>query len=103
MFPQRAPLEGHVADAEIGRTNQSRACKASGTAKGRVIKALNIVDDATHEAVAISGYGVARVLGRLELNRGLQQVIRTDNGKEFYGKAMVAWAYARRVQLRLIR
>ncbi|MCA7023501.1 IS3 family transposase [Stenotrophomonas acidaminiphila] len=36
------------------------------TAEGRVIKALTIVDDATHEAVAIdveraiSGYGVAR-------------------------------------------
>ncbi len=41
------------------------------TAEGRVIKALTIVDDATHEAVAIeveraiSGYGVARVLDRL--------------------------------------
>ncbi len=55
------------------------------TAEGRVIKALTIVDDATHEAVAIeveraiSGYGVARVLDRLALTRGLPQVIRTDN------------------------
>jgi hypothetical protein len=68
-----------------------------------VIKALNIVDDATHEAVAISGYGVARVLGRLALNRGLRQVIRTHNGNELYSKAMVACAYERRVQLRLIQ
>lgn len=79
------------------------------TAEGRVIKALTIVDDATHEAVsieverAISGYGVARVLARLALTRGLPQVIRTDNGKEFCGKAMVAWAYERGVQLRLIQ
>ena len=51
------------------------------TAEGRVIKALTIVDDATHEAVAIE----------------------TDNGKEFCGKAMVAWAHARGVQLRLIQ
>ena len=55
------------------------------TAEGRVLKALTIVDDATHEAVAIeveraiSGHGVARVLDRLALTRGLPQVIRTDN------------------------
>jgi hypothetical protein len=29
-------------------------------------------------------------------------VIRSDNGKEFCGKAMVTWAHARGVQLRLI-
>ncbi|UXA50437.1 IS3 family transposase [Xanthomonas prunicola] len=79
------------------------------SAEGRVIKCLVIVDDATHEAVAIeveraiSGHGVARVLDRLAHSRGLPQVIRTDNGKEFCGKAMVAWAHARGVQLRLIQ
>ncbi|WP_156880485.1 IS3 family transposase [Thermomonas fusca] len=79
------------------------------TAEGRVIKCLTIVDDATHEAVAIeveraiSGIGVTRVLDRLALSRGLPQVIRTDNGKEFCGKAMVTWAYNHGVQLRLIQ
>lgn len=79
------------------------------TAEGRVLKALTIVDDATHEAVAIeveraiSGHGVARVLDRLALTRGLPQVIRTDNGKEFCGKTMVTWAHQRGVQLRLIQ
>ncbi|WP_139052539.1 IS3 family transposase [Xanthomonas cannabis] len=79
------------------------------TAEGRVIKCLVIVDDATHEAVAIdveraiSGHGVTRVLDRLAHSRGLPKVIRTDNGKEFCGKAMVAWAHARGVQLRLIQ
>ncbi len=79
------------------------------TAEGRVLKCLTIVDDATHEAVAIeveraiSGLGVTRVLDRLALTRGLPQVIRTDNGKEFCGKAMVTWAYERGVQLRLIQ
>ena len=78
------------------------------TADGRVIKCLVIVDDATHEPVAIdveraiSGQGVCRVLDRLALSRGLPKVIRTDNGKEFCGKAMVAWAHDRGVQLRLI-
>jgi len=79
------------------------------TAEGRVIKCLVIVDDATHEAAAIeveraiSGHGVSRVLDRLALSRGLPQVIRTDNGKEFCGRAMVAWAYQRGVALRLIQ
>lgn len=79
------------------------------TADGRAIKTLTIVDDATHECVAIeveraiSGHGVARVLDRLANTRGLPRIIRTDNGKEFCGKAMVAWAHERGVQLRLIQ
>jgi transposase InsO family protein len=78
------------------------------TAEGRVIKCLTIIDDATHEVVAIeveraiSGLGVARVLERLALTRGLPKVIRTDNGKEFCGKAMVVWAHERGLHLRLI-
>ena len=78
------------------------------TAEGRVIKCLTIVDDATHEAVAIeieraiSGIGVTRVMDRLAITRGLPKVIRSDNGKEFCGKAMVSWAHDRGVQLRLI-
>lgn len=72
------------------------------------MKCLVIVDDATHEPVAIdveraiSGHGVSRVLDRLALTRGLPKVLRTDHGKEFCGKAMVAWAHERGVQLRLI-
>ena len=78
------------------------------TADARVIKCLTIVDDATHESLAIEveraicGAGVTRVLERLALTRGLPRVIRTDNGKEFCGKAMVTWAHERGVQLRLI-
>ena len=78
------------------------------TAEGRVIKCLTVVDDATHEAVvieverAISGLGVTRVMDRLSLSRGLPKVIRSDNGKEFCGKAMLTWAHERGVQLRLI-
>ena len=33
----------------------------------------------------------------------MPQGIRTDNGKEFCGKAMVVWAHQRGVQLRLIQ
>lgn len=79
------------------------------TAEGRVLKCLTIVDDATHEAVAIAvdrginGQGVTGILNRLALTRGLPQAIRTDNGKEFCGKAMQTWAYEQGVQLFLIQ
>ena len=78
------------------------------TGEGRSLKCLAIVDDATHESVvieverAISGNGVARVLDRLALSRGLPSVIRSDNGKEFCGRAMLDWAHRRGVALRLI-
>ena len=78
------------------------------TADARVLKCLTIVDDATHEAVAIevaraiSGMDVTRVLDRLALSRGLPKLSRSDNGKEFCGKAMVSWALARGLKLCLI-
>ena len=78
------------------------------TADGRVLKCLTIVDDATTEAVAIvparalGGLPVTRVLDRLALSRGLPRVLRTDNALEFCGRAMLTWAYERRVTLRLI-
>lgn len=78
------------------------------TAEGRVIKCLTVVDDATHEAVAvvperaIGGHALTRILDRVAGKRGLPQAIRTDNGKEFCGKAMLTWAHACGVRLFLI-
>ncbi len=78
------------------------------TAEGRVIKNLTVVDDATHEAVAIvperaiGGQSLTRILDRVALHRGLPQAIRTDNGKEFCGHAMLTWAHMRGVKLFLI-
>lgn len=78
------------------------------TAEGRVLKCLAIVDDATAEAVAIvparaiGGLAVTRALDRLAATRGLPRVLRTDNGLEFCGRAMLTWAHERRVTLRLI-
>jgi transposase InsO family protein len=78
------------------------------TAEGRVLKCLTIVDDATTEAVAVV---LARALGGLPgtrgfddlaRTRGLPQVLRTHNGMEFCGSAMLTWAHARGVTLRLI-
>ncbi len=78
------------------------------TAEGRVLKCLTIVDDATTEAVAVvparalGGLPVTRVLDALAATRGLPRMLRTDNGLEFCGRAMLTWAHARGVTLRLI-
>ena len=78
------------------------------TAEGRVIKSLTIVDDATHEAVAIvseraiGGQSLTRILDRIAKLRGYPRAIRTDNGKEFCGRAMLTWAHERGIKLFLI-
>jgi len=78
------------------------------TAEGRVLKCLTIVDDATTEAVAIvparalGGGPLTRVLDQLAVSRGLPQVLRTDNGPEFCGRALLTWAHERGLTLRLI-
>ena len=77
-------------------------------ASGRVIKSLVIVDDATHESVAIvvehsmGGNQLTRVLDEVCSKRGKPAVIRTDNGPEFVGKVMLNWAYRSGVALKLI-
>ena len=43
-----------------------------------------------------------RILDELAVTRGLPKVIRTDNGKEFCGRAMLTWAHQHHVVLRLI-
>jgi transposase InsO family protein len=78
-------------------------------ADGRAFRTLNIVDDFTRECVAIEvdrslpGLRVTRVLDRLAAAVGLPEVIVVDNGPEFTGRTLDAWAYARRVTLRFIR
>jgi putative transposase len=78
------------------------------TAEGRVIKCLTIVDDATHESVAIAperaigGLALIRILEELRNDRGLPHVIRTDNGAEFCSRAMLSWAHEQGITLRLI-
>jgi putative transposase len=78
-------------------------------ADGRNFRTLNIVDDFTRECVAIEvdrslpGLRVTRVLDRLHAAIGLPQTIVVDNGPEFVGRTLDAWAYARGVTLRFIR
>ena len=78
-------------------------------ADGRNFRTLNIVDDFTRECVAIEvdrslpGLRVTRVLDRLRSMIGLPQTIVMDNGPEFAGRTLDAWAYANGVMLRFIR
>lgn len=77
-------------------------------ATGRTIKSLVIVDDATHECVAIvaehsiGGTHLTRILDEVCAKRGKPAIIRTDNGPEFVGKAMLNWSFRMGVQLKLI-
>ena len=77
-------------------------------AGGRKIRLLNIVDAYSRECLRIEadtslpGARVARVLEELRTIRGLPERIMTDNGPEFTGRAMDAWAYAREVKLHFI-
>lgn len=76
---------------------------------GRRFRTFNIVDDMTRECLAIevdtsiSGVRVARTLQRIIDQRGMPEVIVSDNGPEFAGRAMDAWAYQAGVKLHFIR
>jgi putative transposase len=76
---------------------------------GRRFRALAIVDDYSRECPVIevdTSLGGARVVGvleRLAETRGLPNIITTDNGPEFAGRALDEWAYRRGVQLNFIR
>jgi transposase InsO family protein len=73
-----------------------------------MLKCLVIVDDATHESIAIiaehciGGEHLTRILDGICSQRGRPGVIRTDNGPEFCGKSMLTWAHRNGVALRLI-
>jgi len=77
-------------------------------ASGRALKCLVVVDDATHESVAIvpehsiGGDYLARLFDGICAERGKPAVIRSDNGKEFTGRAMLSWAHRNGVSLKLI-
>lgn len=78
-------------------------------ADGRSFRTLNVVDDFTRESLAIEadtslpGLRVARVLDRIADERGLPKAIVIDNGPEFSGRALDAWAYERKVTLSFIQ
>lgn len=78
-------------------------------ASGRKFRVLTVKDLFTHEAVAlyvdrsIPGARVAEVLSGVIAKRGKPRAIICDNGTEFTGKAMDAWAYGNGVELQFIQ
>ncbi|WP_155518461.1 IS3 family transposase, partial [Ralstonia solanacearum] len=82
---------------------------SDGLAYGRRFRCLNVVDDYTRECLVIEvdtslpGLRVKQVLERLKEMRGLPASITVDNGPEFAGKVLDAWAYEAGVTLSFIR
>lgn len=77
-------------------------------ADGRRFRVLTMVDAYSREAPAIAadssltGAKVVEILERLAETRGLPKAITIDNGPEFAGSALDAWAYRRGIVLDFI-
>lgn len=65
---------------------------------GRRFRTFNVVDDFNREALhieidtSITSDRLIRVFEQIKTQRGLPQVLRTDNGPEFLGEAFTSWA-----------
>jgi putative transposase len=72
------------------------------------VRLLAVVDDFTRACLAIEvdtsigGRRVVEVLQRLVETRGTPAVLITDNGPEFAGRTLDAWAYAQGIRLHFI-
>jgi len=77
-------------------------------ADGRRIRVLTLVDNYSRECLALEvgtslpGARVVRVLEQVSRIRGKPKTIVVDNGPEFAGKALDAWAYGKGVGLHFI-
>jgi len=77
-------------------------------ADGRRFRVLTMVDEYSRESPAmvadtsLPGTRVVEVLERLAETHGLPRTLRIDNGPEFAGSALDAWAYRRGIQLHFI-
>ena len=76
---------------------------------GRWFRILTVVDQYTRECLCVyadrsqTGEKVVDQMKRLVKLRGVPESITTDNGSEFAGQAMDAWAHQARVKLDFIR
>jgi putative transposase len=75
---------------------------------GRRFRVLSVVDEYTRECVAMEvdtslpGARVVQLLERLRETRGIPHALRMDNGPEFSGRAVDAWACEHDVKLLFI-
>ncbi len=93
-----------------GRTERwSMDFVSDALASGRPFRCFTLVDDFTHECLAIEAgqslpaLRVIQVLDRVGALHGLPRSIVCDNGPEFAGRALDVWAHDRGVALQFIR
>lgn len=76
---------------------------------GRTFRCLTVLDEfsreclAIHDSHSIPAVRVIEVLERLREERGLPEIIITDNGSEFTSRAFDAWTYARGIKIEYIQ
>jgi putative transposase len=105
--PERERLRLIVPEQRNQRWSMDFANDALWT--GRRFRCLCLVDNTTRESPAlladfsIGGERVVRVLDELAARRGLPEEMVMDNGPEFTGRALFAWATRTGVRLRFIQ
>jgi putative transposase len=108
---KRVAQQRRVLFAPATRVNERWSMDFMGDslADGRTFRTFNVVDDFSREAPVIAvdqslpGERVVRELEAVVAVRGVPETIVMDNGPEFAGKALDAWAYRRGVKLHFIR
>ena len=76
---------------------------------GKRFRTFNVIDDFNRELLhveidtSLTAKRLIRVFERLRLDRGLPDVLRTDNGPEFLSGEFVAWAEAAGMKLQYIQ
>lgn len=104
---RRRPIVVEVAGAPNQRWSMDFV--ASRLEDGKLFRILTILDQYTRECLAIlakthlSGGDVAATLDGVIAERGRPVSITVDNGSEFAGRVMDAWAHRHGVQLAFIR
>jgi putative transposase len=129
MSPERAYRLWRVAGLQLPRrrprrraaTSRPRPLPASGPnqvwaydfvhdacANGQKLKCLTVIDEFTHECLAIDVASSIRsprvidVLARLTSTHGAPMFLRSDNGREFVSKAILEWLAEAKIDVALI-
>jgi putative transposase len=110
---KRAKRAAHVRVPLTGATRQNQRWSmdfvSDRLADGRWFRILTVVDQYSRECLCAyadrsqTGEKVVEQMKRLVAGRGTPESITTDNGSEFAGRAMEAWAYQAGVKLDFIR
>ena len=113
QLKKRTKRPSHLRVAQTGPTRPDEQWAmdfmSDALMSGRRIRVLTIVDlwdrlsPALETDVSLTGQRVVRVLERLRLQGRMPQSLRVDNGPEFTGKALDAWAHEHGVRLEFTR